>query len=307
MAVPMRSTQFRSVVEPILNHVFDGVYEQRKDEWKQLFKQITGTPRNYHEEPVLAGFGAAPKIPDGKPVTYQQSQVLFIKRYVYDVFGTAFALTKILVDDGDHIKIGSIYSRQLAQALVETKETVTANQLNRAFTVGYEGGDGVTLGNTAHPIVGGTFSNMLATAAALSQTSLEQMLQQITLAVDNNGKRIRLEKEKLFVAASNEMQAEVITKSVLRSGVANNDINPIKSKGLLSGGVALISRFTSQTMWGVKTGDAGRGPGLQLVMRTPLAKRMEGDFETNSMRYAADERYDAGWTDPRVVWITPGL
>ncbi len=307
MAVPMRSTDFRSVVEPILNHVFDGVYNQRKDEWKQLFVEIQGTPRQYHEEPVLAGFGAAPRIPDGKPVNYQQSQTLFIKRYVYEVYGTAFALTRVLVEDGDHIKIGSIYSRQLAQALVETKETLTANVLNRAFTAGFVGGDGVTLGNAAHPIVGGTFSNILTTPAALSQTSLEQMLTQITLAVDNNGKRIRLEKEKLFVAAANEYQAEVITKSVLRSGVANNDINPIKSKGLLAGGVALISRLTSQTLWGVKTGESGRGPGLQLVMRAKLAKRMEGDFETNSMRYAADERYDQGWTDPRCVWITPGL
>lgn len=304
MAVPMRSTQFRSIVEPILNHVFDGVYEQRKDEWKQLFKQIQGTPRNYHEVPVLAGFGAAPRIPDGKPVTYQQSQTLFIKRFVYEVYGTAFAMTKILVDDGDHIKIGSIYSKQLAQALVETKETLTANVLNRAFTAGYEGGDGVTLGSAVHPIVGGTFSNILATPAALSQTSLEQMLTQITLAVDNNGKKIRLEKEKLFVAASNELQAEVLLKSVLRTGVANNDINPIKSKGLLSGGAALISRITSQTLWGVQTSAM---EGLQLVMRTALAKRMEGDFETNSMRYAADERYDVGWVDPRCVWITPGL
>ena len=33
MATPMRSTDFRSVVEPILNEVFDGVYEQRADEW----------------------------------------------------------------------------------------------------------------------------------------------------------------------------------------------------------------------------------------------------------------------------------
>lgn len=35
MATPMRSTDFRSVVEPILNEVFDGVYEQRADEWKK--------------------------------------------------------------------------------------------------------------------------------------------------------------------------------------------------------------------------------------------------------------------------------
>ena len=35
MATPMRSTDFRSVVEPILNEVFDGVYDQRADEYAE--------------------------------------------------------------------------------------------------------------------------------------------------------------------------------------------------------------------------------------------------------------------------------
>jgi hypothetical protein len=49
---------------------------------------------------------------------------------------------------------------------------------------------------TDHPIVNGTFSNQLvSTAASLSQTSLEQLLIQIRNAVDNNGKRIRLDAE----------------------------------------------------------------------------------------------------------------
>jgi len=72
----MRSTDFRSIVEPILNEAFDGVYDQRADEWKQVFVQQQGIPRNYHEEPVLYGFGAAPELPDGTPVTYQAGGTL---------------------------------------------------------------------------------------------------------------------------------------------------------------------------------------------------------------------------------------
>ena len=108
MATPMRSTEFRSVVEPILNEIFDGVYEQRADEWRQVFKDRKGIQRAYHEEPVLYGFPAAPEIPDGNPVTYQSGGVLFVYRYVYRVYGLAFALTKILVEDGDHIQIGIV-------------------------------------------------------------------------------------------------------------------------------------------------------------------------------------------------------
>ena len=304
MAVPMRSTDFRSIVEPILNEAFDGVYDQRADEWKQVFVQQQGIPRNYHEEPVLYGFGAAPELPDGTAVTYQAGGVLFLQRYVYKVYGLAFALTKVLVEDGDHIRIGQTYAKHLAQSLVETKETLGANILNRAFTSGYNGGDGVTLVATNHPISGGTFSNQLTSAAALSQTSLEQMLIQIRNAVDNNGKRIRLNPEKLVVSPSNVFQAEVLLKSVLRTGTADNDINPIKSMGLLAGGQANLSRLTSTTAWWVKT-DAPEG--LKLMMRRGLEKSMEGDFETDSTRFKSTERYAFGWTDPRTVYGTPGI
>jgi len=300
----MRSTDFRSIVEPILNECFDGVYDQRTDEWSTVFREQTGIPRNYHEEPVLYGFGAAPQLPDGSPVAYQQGGVLFLQRYIYNVYGLAFALTKVLVEDGDHIRIGQTYAKHLAQSLVETKETLGANVLNYAFTAGYNGGDGVPLISTSHPIVNGTFSNQLATAANLSQTSLEQMLIQVRQAVDNNGKKIRLQPTKLVVAPGNVFQAEVLLKSVLRAGTANNDINPVKSIGLLPEGATVISRLTSATAWWVETDTP---EGMKLMMRRGLEKTMEGDFETDSMRYKATERYAFGWTDPRAMYGTPGV
>jgi hypothetical protein len=101
----------------------------------------------------------------------------------------------------------------------------------------------VALNSASHPIVNGTFSNLLTTAANLSQTSLEQMLIQIRQAVDNNGKKIRLVPRQLVVAPGNVFQAEVLLKSVLRSGTGNNDINPVKSIGLLDEGAAVSVTF----------------------------------------------------------------
>lgn len=303
MATPMRSTDFRSVVEPILNEVFDGVYDQRADEWKQVFKEFTGIPRNYHEEVTEYGFGAAPELPDGAPVTYQSGGVMYVSRYNYKVYGLAFALTKVLVEDGDHVRIGQTYAKHLAQSMIETKETLAANILNRSFNGSYTGGDGVSLISASHPIVNGTFSNQLTTSAALSQTSLEQMLIQIRNAVDNNGKRIRLTPTKLVVSPSNVFQAEVLLNSVLRTGTANNDLNPVNSMGMLKGGQANLSRLTSATAWWVQT-DAPEG--LKLAKRRGLEKSMEGDFETDSMRYKSTERYALGWTDPRGLFGTAG-
>jgi hypothetical protein len=302
-AAPMRSTDFRSIVEPILNQAFDGVYDLREDEYKEVFIEEPGIPRSYHEEPVLYGMGPAPELPDGQPVTYQQGGVLFIKRYIYRVYGLAYALTKVLVEDGDHIRIGTIFAKHLAQSLIETKETLCANILNRSFNSAFPTGDGTALCNAAHPIVGGTFSNVLNTPAALSQTSLEQMLIQIRSAVDNTGKKIRLQPRKIVIAPGNVFQAEVLLKSVLRTGGAQNDINPVKSMGLLQSEPAVLSRLTSPTAWWVET---NASQGLKLLVRRKLEKSMEGDFETDSIRYKATERYVPDVTDPRIVFGTPG-
>jgi hypothetical protein len=301
----MRSTDFRAVVEPILNEVFDGVYQQRDDEWKGFVTQITGIPRNYHEEVMLFGMNTAPEMPDGTPVSYDQGGTLYITRFIYKIYGLAYALTKVLMEDGDHIRIGSTFSKHLAQSMIETKETLCANLLNFAFTPGYVGGDGVTLINSAHPISQGrSYSNKLSTDAAMSQTSVEQLLIQIRSAVDNNGKRIRLKAEQLVVPPALEFQAEVILKSVLRSGGADNDLNPIKSTGMLPQGAHVVTRLSSSKAWFVQTNAEN---GLMLVMRRPLERSTEGDFETDSMRYKATERYATGWHDARNVYGTSGL
>lgn len=308
MATPMRSSDFRSIVEPILNQAFDGVYDQRDNEWKKVFSEETGIARAYHEEPMLYGMSSAPMMPDANPVTYDAGGQLFTKRYTYDVYGLAFALTKVLVEDGDHIRIGSTFSKHLAQSMQETLELVPVNHLNRAFTAGYTGGDGIILCSASHTAAAGSStdststSNLLSTSAALSQTSLEQMLIQIRQASDPRGKKITLNPKKLVVSPSNMLQAEVLLKSVLRTGTNNNDLNPVKSQGMLSD-IVTLSRLTSTTAWFINT-DADNG--LKVLWRRKIEKSMEGDFETDSVRYKSTMRFGSGWTDWRALFGTPG-
>ncbi len=196
-------------------------------------------------------------------------------------------------------------SEHLAQSMAETKETLCANVINRATNASYPGGDGVALVSTSHPLASGTTSNRLTTDAALSQTSLEQMLIQIRNSVDNNGKRTKLIPKKIVCGPSLVFQAETLLKTALRVGTANNDINPVKSMGLLGGGQANIARMTSSTAWYIQT--SAQTNGLKLMMRRKLDKGMEGDFDTDSMRYKATERYAVGFTDWRALYGTPGL
>lgn len=299
-ATNMRSAQFRNVVEPLLNSVFDGIYDQRKDEYKQVFKEENGTPRSYHEEVVLYGFNNAPLLPDGNPVEYDEGGQLYAKRYTYDVYGTAFALTKVLVEDGEHIRVGSTYAKHQAQSMVETVETVTINHLNRAFNASYAGGDLVALCSASHPVIGGTQSNVL-TSAALSQTSLEQACITVRQAKDARGKPIRLAAQKLIVAPANMVTAEVLLKSVLRTGTSNNDVNVLKSMNLEP---VVMSRLSSSTAWFLQT-DAMDG--LKVLWRRRIQKGMEGDFDTDSLRYKSTMRFGSGWTEWRTLYGNAGV
>ncbi len=302
MAAPMNSAQFRIIVEPILSEHFDGLYEIRR-EFRDVFRVKPGERRAYHMEPVLYGLGSAPVMGEGGPVTFKSGGVLFNKVYVYKEYGAAFALTKVLVEDGDHINLGRIYSEHLGQGMAETEETETANTLNRAFNGAYLGGDGQPLCSASHPILGGTASNLLATPAALSQTSVESLLTQIRKNQDNDQKRVRITPRMLTVAPENEWQAEIITKSALRTGAANNDINPVMSTKALPDGYKIITRLTSATAWWIKTDEK---MGLQFLTRRMAERSMEGDFVTDSMRYKVTSRWDQGWTNWRTVYGTPG-
>ena len=112
-----------------------------------------------------------------------------------------------------------------------------------------------------------------------------------------------LDPAKLTISPDNVFQAEVLLKSVLRAGTNNNDLNPVKSIGMLDADPAVLSRLTSATAWWVTT---NAPEGLKLLTRRKLTKSMEGDFETDSMRYKATERYETGWTDWRTIFGTPG-
>ena len=89
MATPMRSSDFRSIVEPILNQAFDGVYDQRADEYKQVFQESTGIARAYHEEPMLYGMSSAQLLPDSNPVAYDSGGQLFVKIVLFFGIGLA--------------------------------------------------------------------------------------------------------------------------------------------------------------------------------------------------------------------------
>ena len=165
------------------------------------------------------------------------------------------------------------------------------------------GGDGSYLGVTDHPTASGTQSNILATAADLSETSLEQMLIDISNMDDDRGIPIEAKGTKLVVPTALAFVAERLTKSSLRTGTGDNDINASRSAGYLPQGYTVNNRLTDTDAFFILTDVPD---GLKMFQRRALTRGMEGDFETGNIRYKSSERYSFGWTDWRGIFGTPG-
>jgi hypothetical protein len=87
-------------------------------------------------------------------------------------------------------RLASRYTKALARSMASTKNIKGAAVLNNAFNASYAGGDGVSLINTAHPTLSGTFSNRLTVNADLNETSLEQCLIDIAAFTDERGLKV---------------------------------------------------------------------------------------------------------------------
>ena len=296
-------SQLLKELEPGLNALFGMEYDRYDNEHAEIF-DTESSDRAFEEEVMLSGFGQAPVKGEGAAISYDTAGEAFTARYTHETIALAFAITEEAVEDNLYDKLSSRYTRALARSMSNTKQVKGASVLNNAFSSSYVGGDGVSLINNAHPTTGGgNWSNTLATAADLNETSLEQALIDIAAFIDERGLKIALRGMKLILPPALQFTAERILKSEQRVSTSDNDINAIKSGGYMPQGFAINHFLTDPDAWFVKTDSPN---GMKHFVRSPLKTAMEGDFETGNARYKARERYSFGWSDPRAMYGSPG-
>jgi hypothetical protein len=295
-------SQLVKELEPGLNALFGLEYARYENEHAEIF-DTESSDRAFEEEVMLSGFGSAPVKQEGAGISFDQANETFTARYTHDTIALAFSITEEAIEDNLYDKLAARYTRALARSMSNTKQVKAAAVLNDAFSTSQLGGDGVTLCNTGHPIVAGTFSNRSATDADLNETSLEQALIDIAAFVDERGLKIALKGMKLIVPSNLQFTAERLLQSQLRPGTADNDVNATRSMGMIPQGYVVNHFLTDTDAFFIKT-DAPNG--FKYFERTPIRTAMEGDFDTGNMRYKARERYSFGFSDPRAVYGSQG-
>ena len=288
---------------PGLNALFGLSYATYDQEHKEIYETET-SERSFEEETKLSGFSAAPVKNEGSAIAYDNGQEAWTARYNHETIAQGFSLTEEAIEDNLYDSLAARYTKALARSMAYTKQVKAAAVLNNGFTAGYNGGDGVPLFSSAHPLVsGGTNSNIPSTPADLNETSLEAAVIQISLWTDERGLLIAAKPKKLIVPSSLQFVATRLLETELRVGTNDNDINAIKNNGSVSEGYTVNHFLTDTNAWFLTT-DVPNG--MKHFERVPLSQSMDGDFDTGNVRYKARERYSFGWSDPLGMYGSAG-
>ncbi len=292
-------SQLVKELEPGLNALFGLEYSRYENQHAEIFATET-SDRAFEEEVMLSGFASAPVKQEGAGVVFDQAGETFTARYNHETIALAFSITEEAIEDNLYDRLAARYTRALARSMSNTKQVKAANVLNQAQFTAVTGGDGKPLIANDHPLAtGGTFSNVLATAADLNETSLEQSLIDIAGFVDERGLRIATQGVKMIIPKELQFTAERLMRSPQRVGTADNDINAIASMGMVPQGYRVNNFLTDTDSFFLLT-DVPNG--FKHFVRAPIKTAIEGDFDTGNVRFKARERYSYGFSDPRCVF-----
>ena len=227
------------------------------------------------------------------------------ERFVYNQEHTeialGYAITRKAIDDNLYKTQFMPSNLGLIESFHQTKEIYGANVLNTATTYNAAvGGDGKALCASDHPIDGGTVSNIPSTPVDLNEsTLLNAMISIRTAFKDQAGLKIFARGRKLIVPPQLEPVAIRLTKTELRPGTADNDVNAIMmTAGGLPEGYMVNDFLTSSRAWFLLTNIDG----LSYMERVKFESDMQVDFVTDNLLVKGYERYSFAYYNFRAIW-----
>ena len=163
-------SQLVKELEPGLNALFGLEYKRYENQHAEIYTNRT-SDRAFEEEVMLSGFGNAQVKAEGAGVSFDDAQETFTARYTHETVALAFAITEEAIEDNLYDRLASRYTKALARSMSNAKQVKAVEPLIQGLpsTDNFDSGDGVSLFNTAHPTVAGTFKNTLLLKLTLTK------------------------------------------------------------------------------------------------------------------------------------------
>jgi len=279
----------------------EGKYEQIPSQYDKIFTKHD-SKMALERTAQMRYLGLAQLKTEGGQTAFDNSAG---ERFVYNQEHTeialGYAITRKAIDDNLYKTQFHPSNLGLIESFQQTKEIYGANILNTATTYNASiGGDGVALCSTSHPIDGGTVANRPTTDVGLNEaTLLNAMISVRTNFKDQAGLKVFARARKLIVPPQLEPTAIRLTKTELRPGTADNDVNAIM---MTAGGLPesyMVNDFlTSQYAWFLLTNIDG----LSYMERIKFETDMQVDFVTDNLLVKGYERYSFGYYNWRSIF-----
>ena len=279
----------------------EGKYEQIPAQYDKIFKKFD-SKMALERTAEMRYLGLAQLKTEGGQTQFDNNAG---ERYVYNQehneIALGYAITRKAIDDNLYKTQFHPSNLGLIESFQQTKEIYGANILNTATTYNSAiGGDGVALCATNHPIDGGTVANTPLVQVDLNEaTLLNAMIAIRTNFKDQAGLKVFARGRKLVVPPALEPTAIRLTKTELRPGSADNDVNAIlTTAGGLPEGYMVNDFLTSATAWFLLTNIDG----LSYMERVKFETDMQVDFVTDNLLVKGYERYSFGYYNWRSIF-----
>ena len=288
---------------PGLNELFGLEYGSYENEHEDVY-EMESSDRAFEEEVQLSGFGAAPVKAEGSAIAYDTAQEVFTARYNHETVALGFSITEEAIEDNLYDSLSARYTKALARGAANTKQVKAAFPLNNGFTT-FNSGDGSTLFGDHNLVSGGVNRNQPSIPSDLNELSLEQAVIDIAAFTDQRGLKIAARARRLIVPPELMFVATRILDTELRVGTADNDINALRTNGVIPEGYRVNHYLTDgqNDAWFLIT-DVPNG--MKGFTRSPMSTSMDGDFDTGNVRYKCRERYSFGVSDPLGIYGSSG-
>jgi hypothetical protein len=288
--MPSFRGSFSQLLAPGLSYVMFEWLKEHPEEYSQFLKVET-MDGAYDEDQIVAGLGLARRKPEGEGITYDDPIQGGSKRYIADTYALGWQITEEMKDD-DRYNIMRQIPGELMKSCRQTWEQVGANVLNLGFST-VTTADGVSLFNSAHPLLGGgTYSNLLTSDMDISVTALQSILILFENMVNERGLKMRLEPTDLWIPPDLQFVVGEILQSKFKPFTGNNEVNVME--GRLTPHV--LHFLTDTNNWFVSSKEANQA---KFKWRKKPVMDSSDDFKTKGTEHSIRFRIAAGATEWR--------
>lgn len=294
MATPMNTGGFSQLLSRDFNKITPDAYMDTPVEYTAL-ANVSSMPDSYIREGQIMGLTGLRETGEGELIDFEAFKQGNDKTIYPSKFTLALGVTQELYDD-DRTGLIKKGFEELGKAAAYTREYKFWDIFNSGFVTTYRTGIDSAALFASHTLLGGGSYSNLGSAAALSMTSLQALLNCFAKMVKENGVPCPTRARILWVPPELRFVAEKLVKNEYNPENANNEKNYGEITSLQ---FKVMNYATSTTAWFLSADKSNHD--IRFINRKPLSLKSYDVPQNEVAVYQASMRFATSFIHYRGV------